>query len=106
MRKSQFDFESWIAISQVTHGRTGSVEPWAVHGSLVKTISSIELPDTANLDCYHDQFEEKNLTTLMIGQRSNKIDVNRFSFLGNIEMNGNDICVGIGFWNQNMIKGH
>ena len=33
----------------------------------------------------------------MIGQRSNKIDVNRFSFLGNIEMNGNDICVGIGF---------
>ena len=38
----------------------------------------------------------------MIGQRSNKIDVNRFSFLGNIEMNGNDICVGIGFWNQNM----
>ena len=33
----------------------------------------------------------------MIGQRSNKIDVNRFSFLGNIEMNGNDICVAIGF---------
>ena len=64
----------------------------------MKTIRSIELPDTANLDCYHDQFEEKNLTTLMIGQRSNKIDVNRFSFLGNIEMNGNDICVGIGFW--------
>ena len=74
---------------------------WAVHGSLFKAISSIELPDTANLDCYHDQFEEKNLTTLMIGQRSNKIDVNRFSFLGNIEMNGNDICVGIGFKSGN-----
>ena len=37
----------------------------------------------------------------MIGQRSNKIDVNRFSFLGNIEMNGNDICVGIGFKSEN-----
>ena len=41
----------------------------------------------------------------MIGQRSNKIDVNRFSFLGNIEMNGNDICVGIGFKSENFCLG-
>ena len=40
----------------------------------------------------------------MIGQRSNKIDVNRFSFLGNIEMNGNDICVGIGFGTSKISK--
>ena len=40
----------------------------------------------------------------MIGQRSNKVDVNRFSFLGNIEMNGNDICVGIGFGTSKISK--
>ena len=88
----------YIQVRDPLTTQTRTVGKWTVPGSLVKTIRSIELPDTANLDCYHDQFEEKNLTTLMIGQRSNKIDVNRFSFLGNIEMNGNDICVGIGFW--------
>ena len=55
-------------------------------------VSGIVIPDNANVDCYYDAFNEANITSLLIGERGHSSN-NRFSFMGNIKMNGNDICL-------------
>ena len=61
-------------------------------GVLLHTVSCIVIPDNANVDCYYDAFNEANITSLLIGERGHSSN-NRFSFMGNIKMNGNDICL-------------
>ena len=37
---------------------------------LLQCIESFDMPDDANVDCYYDAFEEKNLTSMMIDERA------------------------------------